>query len=29
MPNSHVESQDHIGVVKCICLHSDELFKAE
>lgn len=23
------KSQDHIEVVKCISLHSDELFKAE
>lgn len=28
MTNSHVKSQDHIEVIKCICLHSDELFKA-
>lgn len=28
MTNGHVESQDHIEVVKRICLHSGELFKA-
>lgn len=29
MTNGHVETQDHIEVVKCICLHSGELFKAQ
>ena len=29
MRNGHVESQDHIEVVKCICLHSGELFKSQ
>lgn len=28
MTDSHGEGQDHIEVVKCICLCSDELFKA-
>lgn len=28
MTNGHVESLDHIEVVKRICLHSGELFKA-
>lgn len=29
MTNGHVECQDNIEVVKRICLHSGELFKAQ
>lgn len=29
MTNGHGESQDHVEVVKRICLHSGELFKAQ
>lgn len=29
MNNTHGDSRDHIEVIKFICLHSDELFRAE